>query len=269
MKKIILIFSCILLFSSCSSDEEGSSTNNGNINTLLREATITNDNEGTRFYTYDTEYKLTQIKNDVKTITFSYYPPDDIQVSKLKSIIWKKGNETRKLELTYVADDLQGIDTMTITKDGESIIVTNSIYPENSNYIKLDFGSYYELVLGQFSEVQEIKKYNTETNELVKNQSYRFGYFNSNVDIIEYGYGRVSNRMWMLYYIDKEEFFKFPLLDSPIDYIQNYEESQNFFFQQHSHEHKNEVLTKTKIHFQDDVFFEIEYKFDKLPGKVD
>jgi hypothetical protein len=269
MKTIIPICILLLFLSACSGDEDESSII-GNTNTLLKEATISNDTEGTRYYTHDDEYKLIQIKNDVKTITFSYYPPDEYNYCLLKSIIWKSGAVTKKLDLTYIENALDGFFSISLNIDGQTLTGTGSTYEEDWNFLKLDFGTYYELIrMG--AGVKSITKFNSETGEMIKNQSFQINYYEPGTHSVDYGYGRSSDKTWMLYYLDKEEFFKFPLTHYAVDYIENYDydDINSYYFRQHSHQFDKGILLSTKIHQEDDTFFQIDYKFEKLQGKTD
>lgn len=268
MKKITSICFLLLFLSGCSGEEDESS-DIGNTNTLLKEATISNDTEGTRYYTHDSDYKLTQIKNDVKTIDFTYYPPDEYNYCLLKSIIWKSGAVTKKLELTYI-EVFDTFFSMTLNIDGQTFTGTGSAYEEDSNFLKLDFGTYYELIRIE-EGVKSITKFNSETGEMIKNQSIYINYYKPGTHSVDYGYGRSSDKSWMLYYLDKEEFFKFPLTHYAVDFIANNvtDNTNDYYFRQHSHQFDKGVLLSSKIHEQDNVFHEITYQFEKLPGKED
>jgi hypothetical protein len=264
MKKILYLCSVLFLTAACSSDESGDSIV-GNTNTLLREATISNDSEGTRYYSYDSNYNLTQIKNNVKTINFTYNPADEFNHATLKSITWKSGAITKKLELTYDEDPLLDIASLSLTLDGEIIVAAGSQFEGDWNYLKLDFGNYYELILRSSSGIKEIKKYN-ENGDFLENQSYRFSYYEPGTHGVDYGYGRNSDRTWMLRYLDQDEFFKIPLTFYAVNYIETFAQD-NSYFRQHSHQFNGGILLNSKIHQEEEVFHNIAYKFDILPGK--
>lgn len=234
---------------------------------MLKEATVSNDTEGTRYYSYDGNYNLIQIKNNVKTITFSYYPADKFNYSMLKSITLQKGSETKRLEIEYEGDiyeDLEELSVIKLTVNEQAMVIPCSLYEEDWNYLKLDFGSYYELVLRGSGGVKAIQKY-TPAKEFLKSESYRFTYYDPAYISVDYGYGRSSDKTWMLYYLDKEEFFKIPFTYYAVDTMEDFED--NGFFRQHSHQYDGSLLKKTKVHKQEDVYYEISYKFDKLEGK--
>lgn len=269
MKNLILLSVFLITLTACSEDEKDDLSDFGNKNTLLKEANITNDSEGTRYYTYDSKYNLTQIKNDVKTITFSYYEENELNIPLLKSIIWSNGSSERKLELTYTDDDFQDINTMKISIDGETITAIGSLYEPDWNQRKLDFGSYYVLLHFHSIGIKQIRKFNSETDTLIENESHRFSYYDTSSGSIDYGYGRISDKTWMLYFLDIEEFFKIPLTYYAVSYIENLVQNNNSDFKQHSHNFKKSLLLKTKIHYEETVFNEITYKFDKLTPKTD